>query len=124
MCDSTAKQVSFEYQYHRIFPVCFPVAILLLGEPVRWETHLQLIIDILVTNGNLLSIPQSLCKKRIPVIAANTDLIYMSEVPLPRYDDVLKHVTMNYQIKVSYRTVCSFRLVELHMVVRCRQLEK
>lgn len=91
---------------------------------MRWETHLQLIIDILVTNGNLLSIPQSLCKKRIPVIAANTDLIYMSEVPLPRYDDVLKHVTMNYQIIVSYRTVCSFRLVELRMVVRCRQLEK
>ena len=88
---------------------------------MRWETHLQLIIDILVTNGNLLSIPQSLCKKRIPVIAANTDLIYMSEVPLPRYDDVLKHVTMNYLILVS---VCSFRLVELRMVVRCRQLEK
>ena len=91
---------------------------------MRWETHLQLIIDILVTNGNLLSIPQSLCKKRIPVIAANTDLIYMSEVPLPRYDDVLKPVTMNYQIIVSYRTVCSFRLVELRMVVRCRQLGK
>ena len=54
---------------------------------MRWETHLQLIIDILVTNGNLLSISQSPCKKRIPVIAANTDLIYMSEVPLPRYDD-------------------------------------
>ena len=88
---------------------------------MRWETHLQLIIDILVTNGNLLSIPQSLCKKRIQVIAANTDLIYMSEVPLPRYDDVLKHVTMNYLILVS---VCSFRLVELRMVVRCRQLEK
>ena len=95
MCDKTAKQVSFEYQYHRIFPVCFLVAILLLGEPVRWETHLQLIIDILVTNGNLLSISQSPCKKRIPVIAANTDLIYMSEVPLPRYDDVLKH---NYEL--------------------------
>ena len=81
---------------------------------MRWETHLQLIIDILVTNGNLLSISQSPCKKCIPVIAANTDLIYMSEVPLPRYDDVLKHITMNnyYQIIMSYRTVCSFRLVD------------
>ena len=69
---------------HGIF-ICSPVAILLLGEPVRWETHLQLIVDLLVTNGSPLSIPQFPLREHIPVIAANTDLIYMSEVPLPRY---------------------------------------
>ncbi|NP_001072058.1 uncharacterized protein LOC777961 [Takifugu rubripes] len=28
-------------------------AVILFGEPVRWETNLQLIIDVLLTNGNL-----------------------------------------------------------------------
>lgn len=82
-------------------------AILLLGEPVRWETHLQLIIDILVTNGNLLSIPQSLCKKRIPVIAANTDLIYMSEVPLPRFG----HGAFLLNLEVLYKKLTGQELV-------------
>lgn len=61
------------------------IAILLLGEPVRWETNLQLIIDVLVTNGRPYSSPVSPTREHIPVIVANTDLIYMSEVPLPRY---------------------------------------
>jgi len=57
----------------------------LLGEPVRWETNLQLITDLLITNGSPVTSPLSPPEEHIPVIAANTDLIYMSEVPLPRY---------------------------------------
>lgn len=60
-------------------------AVLLLGEAVRWETNLQLIIDLLITNGSPYSSPGSPPKEHIPVIVANTDLIYMSEAPLPRY---------------------------------------
>jgi len=60
-------------------------AVLLLGEAVRWETNLQLIIDLLITNGHPYCSPVSLPKKHIPVIVANTDLIYMSEAPLPRF---------------------------------------
>ena len=59
-------------------------AVLLLGEAVRWETNLQLIIDLLITNGSPYSSPGSPPKEHIPVIVANTDLIYMSEAPLPR----------------------------------------
>lgn len=58
---------------------------LLLGEAVRWETNLQLIIDLLITNGRPYSGPVSPPKEHIPVIVANTDLIYMSEAPLARY---------------------------------------
>lgn len=60
-------------------------AVLLLGEAVRWETNLQLIIDLLITNGSPYSSPGSPPKEHIPVIVANTDLIYMSEAPLPRF---------------------------------------
>lgn len=59
-------------------------AILLLGEPVRWETNLQLVIDCLVTGGS----PESCVMKtneQIPLIATNTDFLYVAEAPLPRF---------------------------------------
>ena len=58
---------------------------LLLGEAVRWETNLQLIIDLLITNGHPDFSPVSPPKEHIPVIVANTDLVYMAEAPLVRY---------------------------------------
>ena len=57
----------------------------MLGEPVRWETNLQLVIDMLVTNGSPSSSVLSIPSPHIPVIVSNTDLIYMAEVSLPRY---------------------------------------
>ena len=62
------------------------LAILLLGEPVRWETNLQLVIDCLVTGGS----PESSVMKtneQIPLIATNTDFLYVAEAPLPRLED-------------------------------------
>ncbi|CAG5119805.1 unnamed protein product, partial [Candidula unifasciata] len=59
-------------------------AVILFGEPVRWETPLQLIIDVLLTNGHpaddLVDIPYP----HIPVLACNMDLLWMSEHKLPR----------------------------------------
>lgn len=60
-------------------------AILLLGEPVRWETNLQLIIDMLVTNGSPFSSLLSAPSQHIPIIVTSTDLVYVSEVSLPRF---------------------------------------
>ncbi|GMT24325.1 hypothetical protein PFISCL1PPCAC_15622 [Pristionchus fissidentatus] len=61
-------------------------AIILLGEPVRWEGALQIVSDVLLTNGD----PGSLSHKRgtlpfphLPVIACNVDLVWMAEKPLP-----------------------------------------
>ena len=63
----------------------YNIAILLLGEPVRWETNLQLIIDMLVTNGSPFSSLLSAPSQHIPIIVTSTDLVYVSEVSLPRY---------------------------------------
>ncbi|XP_012965933.1 haloacid dehalogenase-like hydrolase domain-containing 5 isoform X2 [Mesocricetus auratus] len=57
--------------------------VLLLGEPVRWETSLQLIMDVLLSNGNpgagLVAAPYP----HLPVLASNMDLLWMAEAKMP-----------------------------------------
>lgn len=60
------------------------IAVILFGEPIRWETNLQLIIDVLLTNGNLSSPHQTLKVPHIPLLACNMDLIWMAEAQSPR----------------------------------------
>ena len=62
----------------------FPAVVLLLGEPVRWETNLQIIIDVLVTNGRPSEAPSVIPFPHIPVLACNMDLLWMAEAPMPR----------------------------------------
>jgi len=59
-------------------------AVLLLGDPVRWETNLQLIIDVLISNGRPSEVVTNIPYPHIPVFACNTDLVWMSEAPIPR----------------------------------------
>uniref|UniRef100_A0A8D2LPC0 Haloacid dehalogenase like hydrolase domain containing 5 n=1 Tax=Varanus komodoensis TaxID=61221 RepID=A0A8D2LPC0_VARKO len=58
--------------------------ILLLGEPIRWETSLQLITDVLLSNGNpgteLATVPYP----HLPILACNMDLLWMAEAKMPR----------------------------------------
>uniref|UniRef100_A0A8D0GVG3 Haloacid dehalogenase-like hydrolase domain-containing 5 n=1 Tax=Sphenodon punctatus TaxID=8508 RepID=A0A8D0GVG3_SPHPU len=60
-------------------------AVVLFGEPVRWETSLQLIIDVLLSNGNpgteLAAVPYP----HIPILACNMDLLWMAEAKMPRF---------------------------------------
>lgn len=60
-------------------------AVILFGEPIRWETNLQLIIDVLLTNGNLSSIHQSQARPHLPLLACNMDLMWMAEANSPRF---------------------------------------
>ncbi|KAL3851958.1 hypothetical protein ACJMK2_015648 [Sinanodonta woodiana] len=61
-------------------------AILLIGEPVLWETQLQLLIDLLLTDGNPRNPPVSLSSvKQLPVIACNMDLVFMHQACMPRF---------------------------------------
>lgn len=63
----------------------FVSGIVLLGEPIRWESALQLVIDLLISNGDP-SVPLSVIpKEHMPVIACNTDFIWMAEAPIPRF---------------------------------------
>jgi len=59
--------------------------ILLLGEPIYWETHLQVLVDLLVTNGRPNESLKKIPNENIPVIAANPDLLWMSEATNPRF---------------------------------------
>ncbi|XP_076659180.1 haloacid dehalogenase-like hydrolase domain-containing 5 [Halictus rubicundus] len=74
-------------------PLCGPVdpsfpsieGIVLISEPVSWETPLQLMVDLLMTNGMPSSLPKELPYPHIPILACNMDLLWVSEAPIPRY---------------------------------------
>uniref|UniRef100_A0A665VR92 Haloacid dehalogenase-like hydrolase domain-containing 5 n=1 Tax=Echeneis naucrates TaxID=173247 RepID=A0A665VR92_ECHNA len=53
--------------------------------PIRWETNLQLIVDVLLTNGNLSSVHQIQKMPHLPLLACNMDLMWMAEAHSPRF---------------------------------------
>nr|XP_020469489.1 cat eye syndrome critical region protein 5 homolog [Monopterus albus] len=60
-------------------------AVILFGEPIRWETNLQVIIDVLLTNGSPDNDWSSVQYPHIPVLACNMDLLWMAEAKNPRF---------------------------------------
>ncbi|VDK76163.1 unnamed protein product [Dibothriocephalus latus] len=59
-------------------------AILLLGEPTHWEMYLQLLIDLLVTNGKPDHKPENYPDSHLPILACNMDLLFMAQASMPR----------------------------------------
>ncbi|XP_055364894.1 haloacid dehalogenase-like hydrolase domain-containing 5 isoform X3 [Betta splendens] len=59
--------------------------IILFGEPVRWETNLQLLVDVLLTNGSPGCEHTQVSSGHLPVLACNMDLTWMAEAPSPRF---------------------------------------
>merc|ERR1719481_2046187 len=60
-------------------------AIVMFGEPVRWETSLQLLIDVLMTDGHPSTSPKEVPSPHLPILACNMDLQWMAEAPMPRF---------------------------------------
>lgn len=60
------------------------LAVILFGEPIRWESNLQLLVDVLLTNGNPGRAYDPQLWGQLPVLACNTDLLWMAEAPSPR----------------------------------------
>ncbi|XP_072522168.1 haloacid dehalogenase-like hydrolase domain-containing 5 [Salminus brasiliensis] len=60
-------------------------AVILFGEPIRWETNLQLIIDVLLTSGNLSNAYETSHSSHLPLLACNMDLMWMAEAQSPRF---------------------------------------
>ncbi|CAF2083651.1 unnamed protein product, partial [Rotaria magnacalcarata] len=62
-------------------------AIVLLGEPIQWERSLQVIIDLLLTDGNPAIVPEAstIEHDHIPIIACNRDLLFKAAADLPRF---------------------------------------
>ncbi|CAK9295472.1 unnamed protein product [Gordionus sp. m RMFG-2023] len=59
-------------------------AIVLFGEPVNWETSLQLIIDVLLTDGYIDKKFEMFPYPHIPIISCNSDFIWMAQWKNPR----------------------------------------
>ncbi|XP_053320782.1 haloacid dehalogenase-like hydrolase domain-containing 5 [Spea bombifrons] len=70
-------------------PICsdFPTieAVVLVGEPVRWETSLQLILDVLLSSGRPSEWLSQVPHPHIPILACNMDLVWMAEAKAPRF---------------------------------------
>ncbi|XP_071983154.1 haloacid dehalogenase-like hydrolase domain-containing 5 [Engystomops pustulosus] len=60
-------------------------AVILFGEPIRWETNLQIIIDVLLTDGRPANPHRSANYPHIPLLACNMDLMWMAEARSPRF---------------------------------------
>ncbi|CAL8129694.1 unnamed protein product [Orchesella dallaii] len=60
-------------------------AIVLFGEPIRWETSLQLLVDVLMTNGLPSEAPKVVPRPHLPILACNMDLQWMAEACMPRF---------------------------------------
>ncbi|KAL5970177.1 Haloacid dehalogenase-like hydrolase domain-containing 5 [Taenia solium] len=77
------KIVAKGYKENKDFPRI--EAIVLMGEPVQWEMYLQLLIDLLMTNGKPDHKPEASPKNHLPVLACNMDLLYMGQACMPRF---------------------------------------
>jgi len=60
-------------------------AIILMGEPKRWEQSLQLLVDLLRTDGKPEKAPEAIPETHIPIVACNMDLQFMDRACMPRY---------------------------------------
>ncbi|XP_015523261.1 haloacid dehalogenase-like hydrolase domain-containing 5 [Neodiprion pinetum] len=74
-------------------PRCGPIdpdfprieGIVMFGEPKAWETSLQLMVDLLLTDGMPVASPLAIPYPHIPVLACNMDLLWVAEAPIPRF---------------------------------------
>uniref|UniRef100_A0A8C7WM13 Haloacid dehalogenase-like hydrolase domain-containing 5 n=1 Tax=Oryzias sinensis TaxID=183150 RepID=A0A8C7WM13_9TELE len=100
-------------------------AVVLFGEPVRWETNLQLIVDVLLTNGDP-DRPWSTARQpHIPVLACNMDLLWMAEAKNPRFghgmflvclENLYQKVTgrqLQYEALIGKPSVVTYNYAEL-----------
>ncbi|CAD6198048.1 unnamed protein product [Caenorhabditis auriculariae] len=85
-------------------------AIVMLGEPLKWETSLQLILDCLLTMGTMDDVIRGVngSFKQLPLIACNVDLVWMAEEgsPLPR----IGHGVFIHFLESLYETLTGLRL--------------
>ncbi|XP_010154063.1 PREDICTED: cat eye syndrome critical region protein 5-like [Eurypyga helias] len=98
--------------------------VILFGEPVRWETSLQLIIDVLLSDGNPGAELQAIPYPHLPVLACNMDLLWMAEAKMPRFghgtfllclENIYKKVTgreLKYEALIGKPSTVTYRYAE------------
>ncbi|MGH0143947.1 UNVERIFIED_CONTAM: hypothetical protein FKN15_011948 [Acipenser sinensis] len=100
-------------------------AVILFGEPIRWETNLQLIVDLLLTNGYPANPVMSPPYPHIPVLACNMDLMWMAEAKIPRFghgsflvclESIYKKITgkeLKYEALIGKPSLITYNYAEL-----------
>ncbi|KAI7812309.1 hypothetical protein IRJ41_022589, partial [Triplophysa rosa] len=100
-------------------------AVVLFGEPIRWETNLQLITDVLLSNGRPGNPVTSPHYPHIPVLACNMDLLWMAEAKNPRFghgmflvclENIYKKITgceLKYEALIGKPSVVTYNYAEL-----------
>ncbi|XP_054844449.1 haloacid dehalogenase-like hydrolase domain-containing 5 isoform X2 [Eublepharis macularius] len=98
--------------------------IVLFGEPVRWETCLQLIIDVLLSNGNPGADLSTVPYPHLPILACNMDLLWMAEAKMPRFghgtfllclESIYKKMTgkeLKYEALIGKPSTVTYRYAE------------
>ena len=80
---------------------------------IRWETSLQLLIDILLTNGLPVSAPNDgNPHPHIPILACNMDLLWSADAPMPRFG----HGAFLLSLENLYKKVTNQELVYTALV--------
>uniref|UniRef100_A0A3B4AWZ1 Uncharacterized protein n=1 Tax=Periophthalmus magnuspinnatus TaxID=409849 RepID=A0A3B4AWZ1_9GOBI len=100
----------------RFLKFCFVLiidSVVLFGEPIRWETNLQLIIDVLLTGGNLSSVHQTQKTPHLPLLACNMDLMWMAEAHSPRYDGFVLFLERDHVLD-CYRSFMTLYLLQCY----------
>lgn len=87
-------------------------AIVLLGEPINWECSLQLIIDVLMTNGDPRSKFKFVPNPHLPIIACNKDLTFKATAALPRFG----HGAFLECLETLYMKITRNELVYTHLM--------
>ena len=82
----------------------FLLAIVLLGEPIQWERSLQVIIALLLTDGNPAMVPSDSNTEHnhIPIIACNRDLVFKAAADLPSFGHGAFLTCLETLYKVNY----------------------
>ncbi|NXH41405.1 HDHD5 hydrolase, partial [Dicaeum eximium] len=114
---------------------CFkPLSVVLFGEPVRWETSLQLIIDVLLTSGYPGNPYQQENYPHIPVLACNMDLMWVAEAQSPRFghgtfmvclENIYKKITgkeLKYEVLMGKPSRLTYQYAE-HLI-RAQALQR
>jgi len=86
--DENFRPIDGKFFFNNYFNYSFSgAAIVLLGEPINWESALQVITDLLLTDGNpaVASVDATPGREHIPVIACNRDLVFKAAADLPRF---------------------------------------
>ncbi|XP_028308407.1 haloacid dehalogenase-like hydrolase domain-containing 5 [Gouania willdenowi] len=109
-------------------------AVILFGEPIRWETNLQLIIDVLLTSGDLSSAHQTQTMPHIPLLACNMDLMWMAEAHSPRFghgtflvclENIYKKITgkeLKYEVLMGKPSELTYHFAEY--LIRSQAMER